>query len=1514
MLLSRLKHSSFSLPPAARQGLQTLLFRLLFALLVIPASIFALPDVSSAYNITPITWNVIGLDSNRPHFGPNRFPVGAKVCGGSAGTTGTATFTWETGGTNPDNSGAFIYLRPGSANPISFTYGADGCADAYFEVEVNRTFDSFYKTRRYFITAGGVSTPRPRELFVEKLISQSRNYITDVRLNGVSIPAGGAMNLLVGNTYTIQLVGGTATQGYNQFEKFINFPNTIFQILSVHTNYSANNSPYVSSTGHPYLYADACRWENDPASPYYRTCVSGNYKSGGSSVVTTYTVRIIGGGGSTERLSTLLYDFSGASFHYNADYSTGVRIANIIDPTSVNIAKKFTPEITKSGGIASLTFTLSNPNAGSIGGLSFTDLFPTSPADMTLASTSATNSCGGTLTDHNGNPLTVGNGGIRLTGGTIPANGSCNIQVSVTAPSPGAYTNTSGPLYINALNTGKTATATLTVDDTAVPRPLPPSSCAGQEVVLATWNFDNLANGPISNPSFSSKAANVAFATASYSGTGTNAVTTAEAFSGQRSWSGAGWVADDNLPEPNMSQTHFRFDVDTTNYGGVFIEFRAKIDGTNNWKGTNNNIRVWRSTNAGATFTHLAPDNTNLSTTWTHFIRPGNTTYAEQTTFGMQGYFRHKNNPSATLYLDDVVIKGCPVPANPPAPPTIAKVFSPALVAVGGTSTLTFTLSNPNSTQLTDVKFVDPLPGGVVVADNPAASTTCGGTPSWAPAAGASTLNFGQTTGATIPANSSCTVSVAVKPTTAGSHENVSGYVSAHQSGANTGPNGSARATLTALSPPIIAKQFAPNPILRGSVSTLTFTLTNPNLNHPITGVAFSDTLPTSPGNMVVAPMPNASTSGCGSPTFAPTAGTGSISFSGGAIEAGGACTVTLDITAPVVGEYQSISGNVSHILNGTWIGNTATDILTANPPSPAIALLKEVGLTAEGPWGSYLALPVGGDVHYRFTVENTGNVDLSTVSISDPVLGGAVSACNRATLAHYDDFTCTAGPIPASAGVHPNTATASGIFNGAAYTAQSTARYATTSLDLIKSAAQTHFTTSGNTLDYSFTVTNSGAAVLPGPVSLADDKTTVICPPVNTVGNFDNFLDPGESLVCTATYTTTAADVTAKQVTNFASASTPAYGASAAVLSNTASQTVPLASNLTAAKTNDLSGQLLTGASFNWTITVSNTVSAGDAVFSNGQVLLIDDMPASGAAYTLGTVTTAGATGAIACSIAANTLTCAADDGPVVIPSTLAGTIAVDSGSTEVNGTGTTFMAQLAAGSIIRIAGIPYTVQSVASDTELTLATPYAGETVSGLQMPGSFSISVSVRTLAAGDLVNPRSGGACRANPADAVPEIDGSNNDCGDSVTVLPAPNITVLKSVQTFWDPVNGGTNPYAIPGAHMLYTITATNFGGGATDADTVILTDVVPDRTDLVVSGSPIISFTDGATASGLTFDPAADVTFFDAADTEVDPAADDNGADPAIRKIVINPKGAFLSSDGANHPNFTIRFRVRIK
>src|SRR5262249_10458888 len=83
--------------------------------------------------------------------------------------------------------------------------------------------------------------------------------------------------------------------------------------------------------------------------------------------------------------------------------------------------------------------------------------------------------------------------------------------------------------------------------------------------------------------------------------------------------------------------------------------------------------------------------------------------------------------------------------------------------------------------------------------------------------------------------------------------------------------------------------------------------------------------------------------------------------------------------------------------------------------------------------------------------------------------------------------------------------------------------------------AAQTSFDQVGTILRYTYVVANTGGVPLPGPVTVTDDRATVDCPPLTTIGNGDGRLDPNEEVTCTATYTVTQADLDVGSVTNTA-------------------------------------------------------------------------------------------------------------------------------------------------------------------------------------------------------------------------------------------------------------------------------------------------------------------------------------------------------------------------------------------
>lgn len=114
------------------------------------------------------------------------------------------------------------------------------------------------------------------------------------------------------------------------------------------------------------------------------------------------------------------------------------------------------------------------------------------------------------------------------------------------------------------------------------------------------------------------------------------------------------------------------------------------------------------------------------------------------------------------------------------APPTIAKAFGATAISLGGNSSLTFSLTNPNSTPLTGVSFNDPLPAGLIVStpNGLTGAGSCGGTVTAVASSTSITL-----TGGTLPANGGCGFSVMVTGQSVGSWTNVTGTVTSIEGG-----------------------------------------------------------------------------------------------------------------------------------------------------------------------------------------------------------------------------------------------------------------------------------------------------------------------------------------------------------------------------------------------------------------------------------------------------------------------------------------------------------------------------------------------------------------------------------------------------------------------------------------------------------------------------------------------------------------------------------------------------------
>ncbi|MEL6529642.1 MAG: DUF11 domain-containing protein, partial [Pseudomonadota bacterium] len=162
--------------------------------------------------------------------------------------------------------------------------------------------------------------------------------------------------------------------------------------------------------------------------------------------------------------------------------------------------------------------------------------------------------------------------------------------------------------------------------------------------------------------------------------------------------------------------------------------------------------------------------------------------------------------------------------------------------------------------------------------------------------------------------------------------------------------------------------------------------------------------------------------------------------------------------------------------------------------------------------------------------------------------------------------------------------------------------------------------------------------------------------------------------------------------------------------------------------------------------------------------------------------------------------------------------------------------------------------------------------------------------------------------------------------DITVCNPFAQINVTKVSSVIADPVNGITNPKAIPGATIEYLITVSNAGPDPADADSLKIWDDGPADAKICLldrNGGPVI-FNDTSGSSGLTYDyggagsPPADlaVTTDDLEFSDDDgtsfsyvPVADGDNCDEAVTDFRVRPGGAFAAGS-----SITLRVRYQVQ
>lgn len=247
------------------------------------------------------------------------------------------------------------------------------------------------------------------------------------------------------------------------------------------------------------------------------------------------------------------------------------------------------------------------------------------------------------------------------------------------------------------------------------------------------------------------------------------------------------------------------------------------------------------------------------------------------------------------------------------------------------------------------------------------------------------------------------------------------------------------------------------------------------------------------------------------------------------------------DVDAGFVNNTATASGTTPDEQTVTSDPSSTSTPTTA--PDPTITLVKSADPSEEG---SYLA---GEVITYSFVVTNTGNVPLNDVTIVEGAFSGTGDlsniVCPTSTLAAGAQFVCTATysltQDDVDAGELTNTATAEGTPPGATTPTPSDPSTVTIpntpapAITIAKSSNVETIVAAGQTVTYSFLVTNTGNVTLDGIVvedtafSGAGELSVVTCP--------TNTLVPSQFVTCTATYTVEQADVDSEELTNTATA-----------------------------------------------------------------------------------------------------------------------------------------------------------------------------------------------------------------------------------------------------------------------------------------------------------------------------------------------------------------------------------------
>ncbi len=642
------------------------------------------------------------------------------------------------------------------------------------------------------------------------------------------------------------------------------------------------------------------------------------------------------------------------------DNGTSVNITNttpasatltVIAVTPPTLSKGFSPNTISAGNVSTLSITINNNDTNTnLTGTSFTDTLPANVvlANPAFGATPLAN-CGPSAS------LAAVSGGstIALTGAIVTPGQDCVVTVNVTSATQGVYVNTipAGPGGPGSIRT-----------DQGVTNTAPANATLNVQPVTVTKQFNS----------------------SSFQAGGTDTLTITIQNLSAVNYTGVN-LADVLPTAPNTNLTYVAASSSTTCTPGAVSNTATTV------------------TLTGGT----VPANSSCTIT-VNVTAPSGAPAATYTNTIPAGAISIGSNPGVTNGIPatadvSVYALGTGMDGS-------VKSFSIDPINPGENTRLRIDLFAPTDTSLTNFSITDNLPAGVTITNStPAAVSNCGPNPPRTLIANTG-ANFVTLTGATIAAGARCRIDVWVTSSTPGTVTNtiLPTDISNDQ---NRHPSGDLTDTLTVNSPEhfSVTKAFVPPTVNPGGLSTLTITLENTHPS-PLINTSLTDPLPGSTTNgVVVAPVPNASTT-CAGGSITAVPGSQTITMTGGTVpaQAGaipGVCTITVTVQGNDSNSNPSNRTNTIPVANvsGTLLSTNAT----INPTADAVAVLRTEILTIGVVKGFNPVLVYGG-AYSTMSVQlvNPNNITLTGVAFTDDMalLGTGMELANPVT---FDVGTC---------------------------------------------------------------------------------------------------------------------------------------------------------------------------------------------------------------------------------------------------------------------------------------------------------------------------------------------------------------------------------------------------------------------------------------------------------------------------------------------------------------------------